>query len=85
MTALDRVRHARAIADAPDALCGARTGRNTRPTESVSCPQCRVILNHVRRTYPEHADYTDWRPTKAQRHEAASAMYRDLVLGEVND
>jgi hypothetical protein len=73
------------MADDRSPLCGATTGRATRPEESVNCPMCRVILNHVRQVYPSHAEYTDWRLTAKQRREAAESMYRDLVLGEVND
>jgi hypothetical protein len=51
----------------PDrALCGARNGSRTRPKEQVNCPECRVILNHVRYRYPAHARYGDWRLTREQ-------------------
>jgi hypothetical protein len=51
----------------PDrALCGARNGSRTRPKEQVNCPECRVILNHVRDRYPAHARYGDWRLTREQ-------------------
>lgn len=63
-------------------LCGSSTGRTTRPHEIVNCPDCRVILNHVRQNFRE---YTDWRLTRADKRSAAESMYRDLVLGEVND
>ena len=84
-TALKGVRHAANPSGPLGFLCGASHGRATRPKETVNCPDCRVTINAIRQTYPEHAEYTDWRPTKEQEREAAEAMYRDLVLGEVND
>jgi hypothetical protein len=72
------------MGDDRSSLCGL-AGRSTRPKEVVNCPTCRVILNHLRSAYPAHAEYTDWRPTKAQLAEAADAMHRDLVGGEIND
>lgn len=76
------VRHAARMADS-FSLCGSSSGRLTKPHESVNCPTCRVILNHVRDRYPEHAGYTDWRLTKDQERQAARDMYRDLVGGEI--
>lgn len=72
-------RHASKLDDSREALCGEQAGRLTRPKESVNCPTCRVILNHVRARYPEHAEHYDWRLTTDQMREAAADMYRDLV------
>lgn len=82
MTSKEIVRHASRMADSYS-LCGSSSGRLTKPMESVNCPTCRVILNHVRDQYPEHAEYTDWRLTKDQERQAARDMYRDLVGGEI--
>lgn len=71
-------RHAACTSDEyPDALCGADDGAFTNPRETVNCPQCRVILNHVRRSFPWHAGYTDWRLTKEQARAAVSGMAAD--------
>jgi hypothetical protein len=78
------IRHAGRMDDDRNPLCGAQ-GRATRPKETVNCPDCRVILNHIRSAYPAHAEYTDWRLTKAEKARAAEDMYRDLVLGGAGD
>lgn len=74
-------RHVGRMEDDRSALCGAGTGRATRPKESVNCPDCRTILNHIRGTYPSHAEYTDWRPTTAQRRQAAQDFIADMHGG----
>jgi hypothetical protein len=78
----EKVRHASRMEGSRQTLCGSEEGRTTRPHESVNCPDCRVVMNHVSRNY---RDYFDWRMTAKERRGAADAMYRDLVLGEVND
>lgn len=80
----EMVRHAGRMDDDRSALCGSTTGRATRPKESVNCPSCRVILNHVREVYPQHAGHTDWRSTAAQRRRAARDMAADM-MGGAND
>lgn len=79
----EMIRHASRLDDSPQFLCGAPGGRKTRPKESINCPTCRAILNHVRDRYPSHASHTDWRLTKEQRQQAARDMYADLVGGEI--
>lgn len=81
MTEKKRVIHAGRMGDDRSALCGASTGRATRPRETVNCPTCRVILNHVRDAYPEHAEYTDWRSTPEQLRQAARDMVADMHGG----
>jgi hypothetical protein len=76
------VRHASRLDDSNHSLCGDSSGRLTKPKESVNCPTCRAILNHVHDRYPEHASHTDWRLTKEQSRQAAREMYADLVGGE---
>jgi len=71
-------RHASKLDDSKETLCGETGGRLTKPKELVNCPTCRVILNHVRGRYPEHARYGDWRLTKDQMREAAADMRRDI-------
>jgi hypothetical protein len=67
----------------PDrALCGARNGSRTRPKEQVNCPECRVILNHVRDRYPAHARYGDWRLTREQKRRATARMAADMYGGD---
>jgi len=57
-----RMRHAGQTSDNhPTSLCGIDGVKCTQPGETVDCPDCRVILDHVRSTYPEHARYSDWR------------------------
>ncbi len=73
-------RHAARTSDG-DFLCGPGEGRVTEPKESVNCPMCRTILNNVRERYPEHADYDDWRLTRAQERQAARDMVADMQGG----
>jgi len=80
-TADEKVRHAGRMDDDRGALCGSQIGRATRPKESVNCPTCRTILNHVRQTYPQHAGYTDWRLSERERHEAAMRFVADMHGG----
>jgi hypothetical protein len=54
------VRHAGRMGDDPTPLCGATTGRATKPKETINCPDCRVIVNFVRETYPFHGGHSDW-------------------------
>lgn len=77
------IRHASAVDDRQLNLCSAAGGHRTKPKESVNCPACRVIMNHVRDRYPEHASYTDWRLTRDQVRQAARDMRADLVGGEI--
>lgn len=78
-------RHASQTSDrSSPSLCGASTGRTTYPKESVNCPDCRVVLNHTRRQYPQHADYGDWRLTDKERKQAAAAFVADMH-GGAND
>jgi hypothetical protein len=79
---VDVILHASRLDDDSATLCTAnvdRKNRKTRPNESVNCPTCRAILNHVRERYPQHADYGDWRLTREQMREAARDMARDLL------
>jgi hypothetical protein len=78
------VRHARRMSAGGVPLCGSQTGVVTKPKEVVNCPCCRVILNYVRQTYPAHAEYTDWRLTKAELKRAAQDMAADMA-GGAND
>lgn len=76
------IRHASKTSDRRSApLCGVVVGRTTAPKESVNCPECRVILNHVRNNYPAHAVYTDWRLTPAQARKAVDRMVADMYGG----
>lgn len=75
------VRHAGRMEDDRSALCGADTGRPTRPKESVNCPDCRTILNHTRQVYPQHAGYNDWRLTAQQRRDSVAAFVADMHGG----
>lgn len=80
------IRHAGRLDDDSATLCTANVdsrNRKTRPGESINCPTCRAILNHVRQRYPEHAGHTDWRSTREQTREAARDMARDLLGAEV--
>lgn len=78
-------RHASRTSDSDTAsgiaLCGVTDGRLTRPKQTVNCPNCRVILNHVRKAYPQHAGYTDWRATAKQKREATAAFIADMHGG----
>lgn len=78
------IRHASRMEGSSQSLCGSQEGRATRPKESVNCPECRVILNHVRHAYPQHAGHTDWRSTAEQRRQAARDMAADM-MGGAND
>lgn len=83
-TSKQQVRHA-GIGDLGNGrLCGDLGGRATKPQEHVNCPACRVILNHVRERYPEHAGYGDWRMTAAQAQKAALDFVADMN-GGAND
>lgn len=77
------VRHATRSEDSKDTLCG-KWGKSAKPGDTVNCPDCRVAINHVQRNY-DRSTYINTTLTKEQKREAAEAMYRDLVLGEVND
>jgi hypothetical protein len=69
-------------------LCGPQQinhrGRITRPKETVNCPDCRVVLNHIRELYPQHAGYMDWRLTAEARRQAAADFVADMC-GGAND
>lgn len=88
MAPTELVRHAPNPSGPHDYLCGGdrENGRDrlTRPHESVNCPDCRVTINAIRKTYPEHAGYTDWRQTKGQLRQAAADMAADM-MGGAND
>jgi hypothetical protein len=75
------VRHAGRMGDDRRPLCGATTGRATRPKESINCPECRIIVNFVRETYPHHAGHTDWRLTPEQERKAIARMAADMYGG----
>jgi len=79
----ETIRHASRASDyaAGIALCGVTDERLTRPKQTVNCPECRVILNHIRQHYPQHADYTDWRLTADQRRKAARDFVADMHGG----
>jgi hypothetical protein len=81
---LEKTRHASRMGGISSSLCGELTGRMSRPKESVNCPDCRTILNHVRQQYPQHANYTDWRLTAEQRQQAARDFVADMH-GGAND
>jgi hypothetical protein len=76
------VRHAGRMGDDRRPLCGATTGRATRPKESINCPECRIIVNFVRETYPHHAGHTDWRLTPEQERKAIARMAADMYGGD---
>lgn len=80
------IRHASNGRGAP--LCGSTVehlrkvpSRFTQPKEAVNCPECRVVLNHVRDRYPEHASYTDWRLTAEEQRRAAADFVADMHGG----
>lgn len=76
-----RIRHAGSGSGrGAEPLCG-DYGQVSRPGDTVNCPSCRTVLNHVRRAYPEHAGYTDWRPTTSQLREASKRMAADIYGG----
>lgn len=75
------VRHASRLDDSRDRLCGAASGRPTNVQESINCPTCRAILNHVRQRYGDEYHHRGLTATEAQ--EATRAMYADLVGGEI--
>lgn len=81
----DQVKHASRTSDhdavSGIALCGVTDGRLTRPGQIVNCPNCRVILNHTRQQYPQHAGYGDWRLTTDQRRKAARDFVADMNGG----
>jgi hypothetical protein len=77
-----QVRHASRLDDSKQSLCGESPGYLTRPRETINCPTCRVILNHVRDRYAQDG-YSDRRLTKDEMRQAAREMYADLVGGDI--
>lgn len=83
----ESVRHASRESQGSTALCGRDVGgrehRMTRPKELVNCPDCRVVLNHVRKQYPEQGGsyYGDWRLKPESEKKAARDMLADMYGG----
>jgi hypothetical protein len=81
----EQVMHASRTSDSDTtsgiALCGITDGRLTHPKQTVNCPNCRVILNHTRQQYPQHAGFSDWRLTSDQRRQAARDFVADMNGG----
>lgn len=62
-------------------LCGG-IGPMTKPNETVNCPDCRTIMNHIHQNYPlRFGGYWDIRPTRAESHAAAERLMADAYGG----